>query len=234
MPRSGTTLVEQILSCHEQVHAAGEINTLDRALKPFLDEFLGNPTEGTLKEIAPDIRERYLAEVLGATGATIAFTDKMPINFRWIGFIAAALPEAKIVVVERKPAAVLWSNFKTHFNGSGNGFAYDLVDLKSYHKLYSGIIDHWSNVLPGRFHVVDYEKLVTDDRKVVQELLEYCNLPWREACLSPQESNRSVDTASAMQVRKKIYRGSSENWRRYEASLKKLGALADLEVEPSG
>ncbi len=219
LPRSGSTLVEQILSCHDQVRAVGEVNALDRAIKPFLDDFLLHPGEAKLEEIAPRIRASYLAEMSAGGGAETAFTDKMPINFRWAGFIAAAFPEARIVVVERDPKAVMWSNFKTHFSGGGNGFAYDLNDLAAYHALYSGMMEHWSRRLPGRVHRVDYERLVTDSRSVVQDLLAYCELPWSEACLSPHANARSVDTASAVQVRKKIYRGSSQNWRRYEPFL---------------
>ncbi len=165
---------------------------------------------------------------MSLTGAQeTAFTDKMPINFRWVGFIAAAFPEARIVAVERDPRAVIWSNFKTHFSGAGNGFAYDLDDLNAYRALYAGMMEHWSRRLPGRVHLVDYERLVTDNRSVVQDLLAYCDLPWCEACLSPHDNARSVDTASAVQVRKKIYRGSSQDWRRYQPFLQGYEAFRD-------
>lgn len=215
MPRSGTSLVEQILASHSKVFGAGELNTASRILMPLLQ---GHPSSPRLDAaMLTRVREAYLADVdYLARGAPVV-TDKMPGNFRWIGFLLAALPEARVVHVRRNPVATCWSMYKRLF--SSNGFANDLEDLAEYYLHYEDLMAFWHEALPGRIHDLDYEPLTVNQETETRRLLEYCGLPWEDACLDFHKTERAVRTASSEQVRREIYRGSSEAWRPYKPHL---------------
>ena len=217
MPRSGTSLVEQILASHSEVFGAGELDTASRILTPFV--------RGAATDALPEvdagaiaaIRAEYLADLNFLAPGSRFVTDKMPGNFRWTGFLLTALPEAKIVHVQRNPAATCWSMYKRLFNA--NGFTNDLDDLGEYYRLYAGLMAFWGEAVPGRVFNLDYERLTEDQENQTRELLEYCGLPWEDACLDFHRTKRAVRTASSGQVRRKIYTGSSEAWRRYAPHL---------------
>ena len=221
MPRSGTTLVEQIISSHLQVTGAGEL--------PFATQFgaaiatgFSEANDSTLL----DFRHKYLNKLKSLSNGNLIVTDKMPENFRYIGLLAAAFPEAKIVHVKRNPAAVCWANYKQYFVSKSIGYSYAIDDVISYHKLYENLMDFWTNTLSNRIYKLDYEQLTVNQESETRQLIDYLDLDWDGNCLSPQNNTRSVATASNVQIRKKVYRGSSEQWKKYQPFLN--GALDSL------
>lgn len=222
MPRSGTTLAEQILASHSQVHGAGEMEAINKAIRA---EF--NPDgRGYCFSLAEDalsgIRRRYLATLRGLGTPRPVVTDKMPANFLWLGFILEAMPEARVIHLVRDPIAVCWSIFKNYFPATGLGFTCDLTDLAAYHRMYEDLMALWFARYPGRIFDLDYERLTEDQKGQTRALLDYCDLAWEEACLDFHRTDRVVRTASATQVRRKIYRGSSEAWKKFETHLRPL------------
>ena len=214
MPRSGTTLVEQIVSSHSQVHGAGELS--------FLERFGGRLSLGA-REINSDnlikVRTAYLTELKKVSENTPFLTDKMPHNFLYVGLILKALPEAKIIHVKRDPAATCWSNFKHYFTSEGLGYSYDLEDTSSYYKMYQALMEFWDTIYGDRIYHLGYERLTVEQEIETKKLIEHLELPWEDACLSPQKNRRNVRTASRQQVREEVYIGSSQAWRRYEQFL---------------
>jgi tetratricopeptide (TPR) repeat protein len=218
MPRSGTTLVEQIISSHSKVTGAGEL--------AFAAQFGAAIATGITEannESLLNFRSKYLTKLKSVSNENLIITDKMPQNFRYIGLLAAAFPEAKIIHVKRNPAAVCWANYKQYFVSKNIGYCYAIDDIISYHKLYENLMDFWTNTLSNRIYKLDYELLTVNQESETRQLIEYLGLDWDEKCLSPQNNMRSVATASNVQVRKKVYRGSSEQWRKYQPFLN--GAL---------
>ena len=214
MPRSGTTLVEQIISSHSQVTGAGE---LDFA-KQFGSAIATNFTEANNDSLL-DFRSKYLDKLQNVSNGNHIVTDKMPQNFRFIGLLAAAFPEARIIHVKRNPAAVCWANYKQYFVSKSMGYCYALDDVISYHKLYENLMEFWANTLSHRIYDLNYEQLTVNQESETRQLIDYLGLDWDENCLSPQNNTRSVATASNLQVRKKVYQGSSEQWRKYQPFL---------------
>ena len=229
MPRSGTTLTEQILASHSMVHGAGELTTMGELIGPLVEQKLNDPKmpDITLEEVQ-GIREGYLKAIKALEVSEQVITDKMPANFRLIGLIISAFPEAKIVHMNRDPMAVCWSNYKYYFaalmSGSGRalGFSSDLDDLAEYYKLYLDLMAFWRERFPGRIYDLDYESLTLNQEDETRRLLEFCELDWEDNCLDFHETSRVVKTASLSQVRKKIYTGSSEAWKKYEKYLEPL------------
>jgi tetratricopeptide (TPR) repeat protein len=221
MPRSGTTLVEQVISSHSEVTGAGELD--------FVSQFGGLIARG-LSEINTtsllEFRSKYLAKLRDISKGNWIVADKMPQNFRFIGLLAATFPEAKIVHVKRNSAAVCWANYKQYFVSKNLGFCYALDDIIGYYKLYTNLMEFWESSLSERIYELDYEKLTFDQETETHQLINYLDLNWDEKCLSPQDNMRSVATASNIQVRKKVYQGSSEKWKKYEPFLN--GVFDDL------
>ena len=145
----------------------------------------------------------------------------MPHNFRHIAIIKSLFNNAKIVHVKRDPKATCWSNFKTFFGAEGLGYSYSLDNLVKFYNLYIGLMDFWETLFPKAIFHINYEDLTLQTDKKIRELLLYLELPFEEACLSPETNSSLVKTASQMQVRKKIYSGSSLVWKRYEKYLSK-------------
>jgi tetratricopeptide (TPR) repeat protein len=221
MLRSGTTLVEQIISSHHLVTGAGEL--------PFAGQFGGALAVGqtpVVKEALQAFRERYLSTLRHRSEGKAIVTDKMPQNFRWLGVIAAAFPEAKIIHVQRDSAAVCWANYTQYFVRNSLGYCYSLDDILHYHGLYVDLMKFWHQALPGRIYDLDYEVLTEHQEQETRKLIDHLGLSWDDGCLSPQDNTRRVTTASSAQVRKKVYKGSSERWKRYQPYLN--GALDHL------
>ncbi|MBH73817.1 MAG: hypothetical protein CMM57_09210, partial [Rhodospirillaceae bacterium] len=222
LPRSGTTLVEQIISSHSQVTGAGELN--------FAEQFgaaIAIGVTGVNNQSLLDFRHTYLNKLQNVSNGNLIVTDKMPQNFRYVGLLSAAFPEAKIVHVKRNPAAVCWANYKQYFVSKNIGYCYAINDAISYHKLYEDLMGFWTNTLNNEIYKLDYELLTANQESETRKLIEYLGLEWDENCLSPQNNTRRVATASNAQVRQKVYQGSSEQWKKYQPFLK--GALDDLQ-----
>ena len=149
-------------------------------------------------------------------------TDKMPLNFRYIGFILSALPEAKVIHLKRDARATCWSNYKCFFINKENGNSYNLDDLAKFYSLYTDLMDFWHKLFPDKIYDMSYEDLTTNQEEETRKLLKYCELDWDENCLNFHTSKRVVKTASSLQVRQKMYQGSSEAWKKHEAYLQPL------------
>ena len=215
MPRSGTTLVEQILSSHSYVEGGGEI--------PFLRDLGGGMAVGkTLLSLGrlKRLNNEYLLKMNNISNGKPYITDKLPHNFLLIPLIMSALPRAKVIHVKRDPIATCWSNFTQHFTATGLAYSNDLKDLENYYLLYNDLLHEWDNLYSGKIYHCTYDRLVQNPKKETRNLLSFINLSWEERCLFPNENKRQVNTASHNQVRKKIYQGSSENWKKYEDYLK--------------
>ena len=215
LPRSGTTLIEQIISSHSQVTGAGELN--------FVDQFGSTLASGTSAIETTDLlnfRLRYLKKLEDISEGRIYVTDKMPQNFLYLGLITTAFPEAKIIHVKRNPAAVCWANYKQYFSSDGLSFTSSLDDIMSYFRLYEELMDFWGKSFVHRIFDLDYEALVEEQESKTRQLIDYLDLDWETNCLHPENNDRRVSTASALQVRKKVYQGSSQHWRKYEPFLR--------------
>ena len=232
MPRSGTTLVEQILASHSQVFGAGELETLSRTMNPLLREKALSGQSGLGEADLVNLRNSYLGEINDLPGPEPFITDKMPINFRWVGFLLLVMPGVKIINLRRDPAAVCWSIFKHHIGGGGNAYSYDIIDVAEYYNLYADLMEFWRQAFPGQIYDLDYESLTENQEQETRRLLEYCDLGWEDQCLDFHKTRRSVQTLSTGQVRKAMYTGSSRVWRKYETHLQPM--LKALGIEPGG
>ncbi len=222
MPRSGTSLIEQILASHPAVFGAGELTfwhgafvRLDRA---------GLYSEAAVDEL-PDLARRYLERLTAAGPGALRVVDKMPANFLYAGLIHAVFPRARIIHVQRHPIDTALSIYFQNFFNIGP-YANDLEDLAHYHGQYARIMAHWRTVLPGTaFMEVAYEDLIEEQERWTRRMLDFAGLPWDSQCLNFQETDRVVITASKWQVRQKIYRAASGRWKNYR---KHLGPLQSL------
>lgn len=211
MPRSGTTLVEQIISSHSKVEGAGELKYAGRYgsnLTLAKDDIDYNHME--------TFQENYLSSLQSHSAEKQYITDKFPQNFMHIGLIVNSLPKAKIIHVRRNPKATCWSNFKNHFVFEGSAYNVDLEHVVTYYNLYHDLMNFWTDQFPNEIYTVDYEKLTEHPERETKKLLENIGLEWDDACLFPQNNKRHVTTASHNQVREKIYKGSSNDWKKFE------------------
>lgn len=228
MPRSGTSLVEQIISSHKAVHGAGELLNFRNILTPILDNHLSENRKSFLQKDFLSIRKKYLDSLTSLKTDEKIITDKMPMNFRLLGFILSAIPEAKIVHLKRDPIATCWSNYNHYFT-AGNGFSFDQEDLSKFYNLYLEIMDLWHELFPNKIYDLCYEDLTMDQENETRKLLKYCELEWDKNCLDFHKNKRGVLTASSAQVRKKMYQGSSNDWKEYEKYLEPL--IKGLEIQ---
>jgi tetratricopeptide (TPR) repeat protein len=214
MPRSGTTLVEQIVSSHSEVTGAGELSYVSR---------FGDPTaRGAIKPNAKmilDFRQRYIEALKKRSDGRSIVTDKMPQNFLYVGLIFSAFPDAKVIHVNRDPAATCWSNYKHYFIDKGLGYCYDLDDTVTYFGLYTDLMQFWLGHYGDRIYNINYDNLTMNQDDETRKLIEYLELEWENDCLSPQHNKRSVRTVSQQQVRQKVYQGSSQQWHKFEPYL---------------
>jgi tetratricopeptide (TPR) repeat protein len=214
MPRSGTTLVEQIVSSHSEVTGAGELT--------YVHKFGESIVRGAIKpnaKIILDFRQRYIEALKKRSDARSIVTDKMPQNFLYVGLIFSAFPDAKVIHVNRDPAATCWSNYKQHFTSKGFGYSYDLDDIVRYFGLYKDLMQFWLSHYGDRIYNLNYDNLTINQDDETRRLIQYLELEWENDCLSPQHNKRSVRTASQQQVRQKVYQGSSQQWRKFEPYL---------------
>jgi tetratricopeptide (TPR) repeat protein len=218
MPRSGTTLIEQILASHPKVFGAGEIDSLFKVASVFFQKFeqiLAAPDE-----IFTKAGEAYAKAIRQYDKDHRYITNKTPQNFLHIGLIKLFLPKAKIIHCRRKAEDTCLSIFKHYFSSpKTHEYAYDLKELGQYYIIYTDLMDHWHSTLPGFILDVQYEDLVSDQETQTRRLLEFCGLEWHPDCLNFHKSSRSVKTASSNQVRKKIYDDAIEYWKNFEDHL---------------
>lgn len=227
MPRSGSTLVEQILSTHPQAYGAGELKYLNHLIQcPVRNQQTTVYYPENILQLSPEtcraIANQYVSYLRNFSSGAVRITDKMPHNFIAIGLIYALFPNAKIIHVQRNPMDTCLSCFTKLFT-EGQLYSYDLAELGQYYQCYSLIMNHWRRILPsGSWLDVEYEVMVNHLEKEARRLIEFCDLPWEPACLAFYQSKRQVRTASFVQVRQPIYTSSVERWRRYEPDLAPL------------
>jgi len=227
MPRSGSTLIEQILACHPQIHGAGELEDVETASRGVLDssglpvrfpEFVPALDGAALRRIG----QAYLARLPALAHGKSRIVDKLPGNFLKIGLIRLILPNARIIHTVRDPIDTCLSCYSKLFT-SGHSYSYDLAELGRCYRSYRELMNHWRSVLPSDAILdVAYEDVVDDLEGQARRLIDYCGLPWDDRCLSFYRTNRPVKTASAVQVRKPLFRTSLQRWRKYEAGLAPL------------
>ncbi|MBS0334694.1 MAG: sulfotransferase [Proteobacteria bacterium] len=230
LPRAGSTLIEQILASHSQVEGTQELSDIQRVVlelqgherdpeRPRYPQALKDLTAGDARALG----ERYLADTQVYRTGRARFIDKMPNNFRHIGLIALILPNARIINARREPMACCFSNFKQLF-ANGQEFTYGLEDIARYYRTYLDLMRHWDQVLPGRVLRVQHEDVVDDLEASVRRILDFCGLPFEQACVDFHQNRRSVRTPSSEQVRQPIFRDSLDQWRAYEPWLGQLKA----------
>jgi hypothetical protein len=240
LPRSGSTLIEQILASHSMVDGTHELHDLMNVAKGIRQrvkvkknarypETLLDLSPGDWQEIGAD----YIESTRKYRSGAPYFIDKNPNNFTYIGLIRLALPNAKIINAKRHPLDSCFGSFKQLF-ASGQQFSYDLVEVGEYYLQYDRLVSHFHEILPGFILDVQYEQMVADLDNQVRCLLNFCDLPFEEACLRFHETERAVKTASSEQVRRPIYSSSVNLWRNYEQHLEELIDVLQplLEVMP--
>ena len=224
MFRSGTTLVEQILSSHSHIAAGGEIQYwLDASAGCF-----NHPKHTFDFPRAVALRRPYQRQLVNYSATASYVTDKMPGNYRVLGLLRILFPKAKFIHCVRHPADICLSIFMTAFNTPPN-YASDPEKLIYTYRLYQRTMNHWKAVLgPGEIHEIRYEDLVKDPEAIIRALISFCGLDLESGCLAPEKNNRSVSTASIWQARQPIYRTATEKWRRYEPWLNEFRQLLEV------
>ena len=232
MPRTGTTLVERILSSHPDVYAAGELQNFAATLQQasgsqipllFNPEIIARTRELDWEQLGAT----YLASTRPATGHKPRFIDKLPHNFLYAGFIANALPNARIICLRRDPMDTCLSNFRQLFQHPSSHFDYsfDLLDTGRYYVLFDRLMAHWQHVFPGRILEMSYETLLESPETEIRQLLDFCGLSWHDTCLHFEENPAPIATYSASQARAPLYRTALRRWRKYELQLRELRDL---------
>ena len=225
MPRSGTSLAEQIISAHKNVYGAGELNFLGESInknlminKKFTFDNIDKLDHSKLNKI----QEEYYDKIKAFDYKEKFLTDKAPLNFKWIGFIRKIFPNSKIVHCTRDPMDVCYSNFKNSFESSSLAFCYDIKKLFLFYKLYKDLMIFWNKLFPDDIYNLSYEKIINNQEIETKSLLKFCNLEWDQNCLSPHKNKKTVATASLAQVRNPIYKSSIKKWENYSDELSEL------------
>ena len=228
MPRSGTSLLEQIISTHSEVFGAGELNTMPKIFYEANWNEKTNP-----EELFKFVRKEYLSNIEKIQTSKRLLIDKMPFNFFSVGFILNSIPEAKIIHMSRNPMAVCWSNYKSNFfDNIGMDYAHKLESIAEYYIIYNEMMNFWREKYPMSLIEVDYDKFVLDYETNSKSVIAKIGLNWENQILKFYENNRAVETNSLLQVRSKVYQDSSQKWKKYEKHLKPImDILKDNNIE---
>ena len=223
LPRSGTTLVEQILSSHSTVEGAGEVGHFNREAAKLT---IHSDSHTSIRDIGEnDIRQlgkSYLEQVRERFPKAVRITDKSILTYMFIGLIRMALPEARIVLVRRNPRDNLYSIYKNRFPEGTHLYSYDFDDLAGHYQMFVDIVDYWQERIPDGFHEISYEKLIASPEPEIRALLKACNLDWEDGCLEFHRNRRAVTTLSVYQVRQPIFSSSVNAWKKYQSELQPL------------
>lgn len=229
LPRSGTTLLDRIISSHDEVTAAGELKHFNRCLLRALQQrHHGQQLSRTEMVTASSqldfkaLGEAYLKNARTSCGETPRFTDKFPQNSYYVGMILKALPGAKVIIMQRHPVSVCYSVYKQMFNHESYPFSYDLSEMADYYIAHNQLLNHWQNIAGNRVKTVYYEDLVADLETQARSVLSFLDLSWQDQCLEFHKNKQAAATASASQVRQKVYTDSVAMWQNYETELQPL------------
>ena len=220
MPRSGTTLVEQILASHSSVHGAGELEVCGEIVTKVFHDFKDRQ-EDSFQFPHSEMVRRHLGEKYRKIGFPEKYVvDKNPLNYRWTGYLLESIPNVKVIQMDRAPMATIWSCFKQNFSSEGTAaMTTDVRVIAHLYKMFSDLMSFFRHRYPDKIYVLDYEKLTEDQETETKKLLDFCGLDWEADCLKFYNNNNFVKTASALQVKKKMYTGSSEAWKSYRQYL---------------
>jgi len=225
MPRSGTTLVEQIISNHSKVYGADELNILPDLINKYFynikGEFLNENLIKSDTDYFKKIGEEYISKIQKISKNESYVTDKLTANFKWIGLINLILPKAKIISCTRNKKDICFSIFKNYFTSKELTFAYDINEIVEYYNLYNDLMNHWRSLLPNFIYDINYENLIYKPEINVRNLLNFCNLNWDENCLKFYNNKRAIKTASDIQARKMFYNSSIDYWKKFEKQVGK-------------
>ncbi len=238
MPRSGTTLVERIISQHSDVTSAGELQhfglLVKKMTKTISNRVIDAETISATKNIDfSALGKAYIESTRAITGKTTKFVDKMPLNVLYVGFILQALPKAKIVCLDRNPLDTIVSNFRQLFavNQSYYNYSYDLESTTEFYLLFRELAALWLTLFPENFYLLNYEKLVNAPLTEAKKLINFCDLSWQEQCVNIDQNSAPVATASALQVRSPINNRSIGNWKKYDTYLAGVKKILATKVE---
>ncbi len=222
MPRSGTTLLEQVLSSHSNIHGAGELNFLPK----IINKFKINQSK-EFQSFVKTLRVEYHNQVSKLTNKKFVI-DKLPMNFRWIGFIVKAFPEAKIIHLQRNPMAVCWSNYKINFPDPGMDFSLTQKDTAQYYTIYHDLMEFWSSNLSSKIIHIKYENFVNNFEDETFSLIKKLGIKWEEKLINYDKNVRPVQTASLLQVRGKIKKNTSDEWKKYKNYLNSMQEILKI------
>ena len=224
MPRSGTTLVEQIISSHPDVYGGDELNTFNDLIKKYFyqdgiisKELVNKNTNQNFS----NIESNYLDKIKNISKNSKRVSDKLPINFKWIGFIYLILPKSKIIHCVRNPKDTCLSIYKNYFTNNELNYAYNINEVVEFYKLYQNLMDFWKKNIPDFIIDIEYEKLIKYSKKEIINLIKECNLRWNDNCVKFYNNKRQIKTASDTQARKKIYSNSINSWKNYKKYFEK-------------
>ena len=223
MPRSGTTLVEQIISSHPDVFGCDEQFFIPKIINEnFKNHNMNIFFKDVVKFDKNNLKlfgEQYISKVEKISKGTFRTTDKLPANFFWIGFIKLILPNSKIIHCYRNPRDNCFSIYKNHFPGGNINYAYTLKEIVEYYNIYLDLINYWNVNFPKFLYNLNYENLITNSNSEIPKLINFCDLEWNKECLNFKKNNRAIHTASDVQARKNLYSSSIDSWKNYESFL---------------
>ena len=218
MPRSGTTLFEQVISSHPDVMAGGEIELFGKLTEDLISDSVGS-TDKEIQEKLHSLWTKYLSYLGQISGGRSFVIDKLPSNFRYIGLIKLMLPAAKIVFVFRDASATCWSIYRHYFDSPGMSYSSDLGAIVKNYNLHSQYFEFWKSSVADQFVTVDYEKFTKNQNTETRQLISELGLTWSDSCLAPHKNKRIPETISQQQVRSPVYTGSSDEWKMYKSFL---------------
>ena len=226
MPRSGTTLAEQIISSHENVYGAGELMFLSDLIN---EEFFIKKNKNYNLQKFIDLQNQYLNKISLIDDSNKSLTDKAPLNFRWIGFINILFPNSKIINCTRNSLDNCWSIYKNNFD-AGLSFSFNLTDLGKFYRLYENLIDFWKSKYPKKIYDLQYENLINNQEDETRKVLNFCELDWDPNCLKHHKNSRLIKTVSTLQARKPIYKTSLNLSESYSEYLNELKIILNKEL----
>tara|TARA_B110001452_G_scaffold267308_1_gene276693 strand:- start:232 stop:1782 length:1551 start_codon:yes stop_codon:yes gene_type:complete len=223
MPRSGTSITEQIISSHPKVFGGGELTYLDKIIKQKILDNSNFKDNINKNKVFDEVQNEYISKILNKSKDFLNFTDKSPLNFWWIGFILNIFPNSKIVHCKRDKMDICWSNYKNQFEG-GLNFSNDFKDLSEYYKIYDNLMKFWKEKFKNQIYDLDHDTLINNPEDTIKNLINFCELEWDEKCLKPEENKRPIKTVSFKQARNPIYTQKNKNhilFDKYLGDLKK-------------